>query len=174
MKTRIHPIPGMLILVILFIGCQKETRTDPDITGRLVHYTSCKYFLKSAETIQVADSLSCIEYAFDPSRNVLAIRHINAGFNCCPGYLYCTIQLQDDTILVREHEAAALCRCNCLYDLDMEISGLEPGTYQVKFVEPYLGDQEPLIFGIDLQEHVNGSFCVTRKHYPWGVTSSSH
>ena len=171
MKTHIHPILGILIALIFLTNCEKEKTTGPDFSGRLVYNSTCNNFLKNSEFSGTADSLSCIEYVYDASDQQLTLKHINAGFNCCPDYLYCIIQLQDDTILVREYEAAALCLCNCLYDLDMEISGVQPGKYQVRIMEPYIGDQEEILFGIDLHDHSRGTFCVTRKQYPWGMTS---
>lgn len=171
MKTKAFFFLWLLIPGIFLTGCQKDKTTNPVISGQIVNSTTCKYFLKNAEIIQVADSVSCVEYSFDVTRNSLALKHINAAFNCCPDYLYCTIQLHNDTILVREYEAAALCLCNCLYDLDIEITGVQPRKYQVRFAEPYAGEQEKLLFAIDLSEQTSGSFCVTRKQYPWGVTS---
>ena len=174
MKKTLYFFLLTIIMGMTLGSCQKEKKTNLDISGKIVNSTSCKNFIKKAGTGQIADSVSCVEYVFDPSRNLLILRHINAGFNCCPDDLYCTIQLRNDTILLREYEAAALCDCNCLYDLDIEITGVAPGKYQVLFMEPYVDDQEKLHFGIHLPEQTHGSFCVTRKQYPWGVTSITY
>jgi hypothetical protein len=87
--------------------------------------------------------------------------------------LYCKIELIGDTIQIQEYETASACRCNCLYDLDIEIEGVDLSKYQIKFVEPYAGDQAELIFWIDLTDEISGSYSVTRKNYPWGVYSMS-
>jgi len=171
MKTHIHTFITILFLGIFLPACQKEKTADPEICGQLVHHTNCKNFFKNADAIQAADSISCVEYSYEASGKQLVLKHINAGFNCCPDYLYCTVHLKNDTIIIREHEASSLCDCSCLYDLDMEISGVQARKYQVRFIEPYAGNQEELVFEMDLSEGSSGSFCVTRKLYPWGVSS---
>jgi hypothetical protein len=77
--------------------------------------------------------------------------------------------LSNDTIIISEHEAKAQCNCNCLYDLDLVINGVDSKEYQIKFIEPYSGEQKKISFKIDLTKEKNGSFCVTRKSYPWGM-----
>jgi hypothetical protein len=55
----------------------------------------------------------------------LTLKHVDAGFSCCPDSLYCNIGLKGDTILIQEFEKTAVCKCNCLYDLDIEINGVD-------------------------------------------------
>ncbi|MFA5420089.1 MAG: hypothetical protein WC341_16675, partial [Bacteroidales bacterium] len=62
---------------------------------------------------------------------------------------------------------STLCKCNCLYDLDIEINGIDAKIYQVEFIEPYSDEQEKIIFELDLTMEKEGSYCVTRKQYPW-------
>jgi hypothetical protein len=118
----------------------------------------------------IPDSISVVEYTFNPVRNLLTLKHINAGFNCCPDSIYCTITVRGNTILIEEFEKAALCHCNCLYDLEIEINGVEAKKYDLKFIEPYIGDQEEIVFEIDLGKAMNGSYEVNRKQYPWGMS----
>ena len=150
----------------------KQAKKQLTITGQLVNNSTCKDDLKStSDIIKTPDSLSCVEYSFDKKKNQLSIKHINAGFNCCPDSLYCKVDLIGDIIQIQEFEKAAQCDCNCLYDLDIEINGVVLKNYQVKFIEPYLADQIKLIFKIDLTNDTSGSYCVTRKQYPWGMYS---
>jgi len=121
--------------------------------------------------IQTKQRFSCSEYLFDKENNKLTLKHINAGFNCCPDSLYCIVELKSDTILIQEFEKSAPCRCNCLYDLDIEIGSVDLKKYQIKFIEPYVADHNELLFEIDLTKNSTGSYCVTRKQYPWGVNS---
>jgi len=161
----------MTFVIGFFIfGCKEET-TDPQqlITGQLIKRTSCKDNFKSASKI-TPDSLSCIDYYFD-GENKLTIKHINAGFNCCPESLWCKVSVKNDSIIVQEFEKSALCDYNCLYDLDMGVTGVAAKKYLLKFIEPYCGEQEKLIFEIDLTNIKKGLFCVTRKQYPWGIYS---
>jgi hypothetical protein len=100
---------------------------------------------------------------------VLTINHINAGFNCCPGNISCTNIINNDTIVISEKEESALCDCNCLFDLEIEISGLENKKYFLKFEEPYLHNQDELFFELNLSNQTNGTHCVERLQYPWGL-----
>lgn len=172
MKTTIN-----LILIFFFIGfisCEKgnDNTNQLDLSGKLIKNSTCKSDFKSGtSTINTPDTLSCIEYSYDNSSNKLTIKHINSGFNCCPDSLYCDVKLNSDTIIIKEFEAAALCKCNCLYDLNIELNGVTSKKYQVRFIEPYIGEQEQLIFEIDLTKDIDGSFCLIRKQYPWGEFS---
>jgi len=55
-----------------------------------------------------------------------------------------------------------------LFDLDIELKGIDQNKYQVRFVEPYAEGQEQLIFEMDLTSGNEGEYCVVRKGYPWG------
>ncbi len=174
MKNIIYLISIIFSIGVLILSCDKdsEDNTQLTISGKLTNNSDCKSSLKSSNDLnETADSLSCLEYSFHPESNKLNITLINAGFNCCPGNLYCEIELDVDTIIVREFEQSASCSCNSLYDLEIEIDGIEAGTYKIKIVEPYVDDQEELLFAIDLTKYSEGEFCVTRKVYPWGIES---
>jgi hypothetical protein len=56
----------------------------------------------------------------------------------------------------------------CLFDLDIELTGIVQNKYLLKFIEPYAIGQEQLIFEMDLTTDVEGEYCVIRKGYPWG------
>ncbi len=161
-----------LLLTASFIGailfsCENDRRI---LVGSITSHSECKSS-KAAMTADVtSDTLSCISYLYDASAKKLSITHINAGFNCCPGRLWIESSIESNTVIISEFERAAQCDCNCLFDLNIEIYGLESKTYQVKFKEPYSGDEPHLIFEMDLLNNPEGSFCVTRKHYPWGMS----
>jgi hypothetical protein len=159
---------------LMIISCEKKDDNDKQliITGQLISNSKCKNDLKlSSQIVGTPDSLSCVNYSFDSDKNKLTLKHINAGFNCCPDSLYCKIELKGDTILIQELEKTAQCNCNCLYDLDIELNGVALKKYQIKFVEPYVSEQNKLLFEIDLTKITNGTYCVTRKLYPWGMDS---
>jgi hypothetical protein len=54
-----------------------------------------------------------------------------------------------------------------LYDLNIELTGVKAGAYQIEFVEPYSGNQEKISFGLDLTNETANTYCVVRKNYPW-------
>jgi hypothetical protein len=169
MKTKSHLFLAAITLLLIVFSCENETEKEKPglISGRITNHTGCKA-LKSDGSTHLMDSLSCAEYSFNAATNKLLLTHINAGFNCCPGTLSANITFSNDTIIIRESESDQLCNCNCLFDLDIEINGIEPKPYQIKFIEPYCGNQQPLSFRVDLANKAEGVYCVTRLNYPWG------
>lgn len=172
--------PGIFLsAIVAFVGllvasCEKADTSQQVfvLTGKLISNSGCKNALSLAKQANpLPDTLSVVSYNFVANENKLVITHVNAGFNCCPDSLYCTVRMNADTILIREFEKQSLCNCNCLYDLEVELSGVKLGIYQVKFEEPYVNIQEKLFFEIDLLKDNSGSFSVVRKQYPWGMST---
>lgn len=168
MKTLIYSFLAGVSILILVYSCEneKENAKQLVLSGKIVSHSDCKSS-KSDTAFITADSLSCADYSFDGSTNKLFIKHINAGFNCCPDSLYCDVTISNDTIIIQEFEGKQQCNCNCLYDLDIEIEGVGSQKYQIKFIEPYCGNQEQIIFGVDFSAQKEGIYCVTRNHNPW-------
>lgn len=167
MKTKFMLL--LLSFFILFIGCDKDVKEPNNQLpeGKLIKHSDCKSFYQ--KSINHGNNESCVEYSFLAGEKKLILKHINTGFNCCPGDLGCIVQFDMDTIVIQEFELEALCNCECLFDMDIEITGIEASQYYVKFVEPYCGDQEKLEFIIDLLQNPTGEYCVERNQYPWGI-----
>ena len=169
-KTRILLFISGFLLV--FSSCETLKNT---ISGKLTTHSECNnsYDIKSAVSIQkgvqTPDSMSCVEYSYNAEKEELTLIHRNSGFNCCPGKLSGKISLKNDTILIEEREAnlAAMCDCNCLYDLTFVLNDVSADKYVLKFIEPYAMGTTPLIFDIDLPRKGSDIFCVVRKKYPW-------
>jgi len=177
MNTHIKFIFLFTFFAALFYSCEELFNSNADesaipVTGEVVDKSSCKYGLKMTSGIyEVPDSISVVEYEYDISEHILYLTHINAGFNCCPDSLYCLVKNARDTIKIEEFEKNASCRCNCLYDLDIEIEGVLPRIYFLAFIEPYAVNMDSIGFGVNLAENSKGSFSVIRKNYPWGMNS---
>lgn len=165
MKNEILVLLSLLLMSLFFSGCETEKK---QITATLTDHSGCKV-LKSASVDDVSGAESCISYSYNSSTGILSVTHNNAAFNCCPGELECDVIVVGDTLVIKEKEEAALCDCDCLYDLSIEVRNLDMESYIIKIVEPYCGDQQQLIFGIDLANKPTGSFCVKRNSYPWGL-----
>ena len=170
MKTIIYSILFFATIGSIVFSCNnREETTDPSgISGSLTNHSDCKNLKPGDLKSDIADTMSCVNYAYNGSNHELAMKHVNAGFNCCPGKLYCTVNTINDTIIIREYETEQLCNCNCLFDLEFKLQDVVKGKYRVKFVEPYAGDQPELLFEMDLNSFSEGEFCVVRKLYPWG------
>ena len=165
--------PAIVYISLIFIlfSCENENGSQnlPELSVNLVHHSPCK---GSKSTYQIADipsSQSCLEYSYDAANKVLRLKHINAGFNCCPDSLYCHVAFNQDTIIISEFEESALCNCDCLFDLEFEVSGVEMQPCQLKLIEPYASDQDKIVFGINLIIDQEGTFCVFRTQYPWNI-----
>jgi hypothetical protein len=141
-----------------------------EITGEIISHTDCKSFSSEMQISKdISSNESCAEYTYDPETGIMSMKHINATFNCCPEGIHCTISTSGDTIIIREAEDNGLCDCLCLFDADIQIDGLQPKIYFIKFKEPYLNKDAKLEFTIDLQNALSGDYCVTREEYPWGM-----
>jgi len=182
MKVSVYPLraaPGffasVLMISLIFQGCGSETTSGPGGSasgpeGSLVFTTGCKDPQMLSPGAAPAN-LDCISWEYDGSGK-LSLMHVNAGLNCCPGTIRAEIVIEGDSITITENEGedSEPCRCLCLYDLGYEITGIEDGTYTLRFVEEYLqpGDGA-LEVTVDLAAEPEGSLCLPRSSYPWGA-----
>jgi len=154
-------------MIVLFSGCEMSKSL---VSARLISNSGCKSSAVNADKpnlAALADSLSCVDYKYNVVNKTLTMLHRNAGFNCCPGQLSCKAHISNDTIYVQEFEKKSGCKCQCLYDLNIELTGVKAGAYQIEFIEPYLKNQEKISFELDLNNEIVNSYCVVRTNYPW-------
>ena len=140
-------------------------------TGILLSYSGCKEFQKGAPTDSVSPDQDCIEYQYD-GLGLLLLKHVNAGFNCCPDEILADITIEDNIITIEENESleSGGCYCLCLFDVDYQISNLPPGEYTIRVYGMYLQEGDEILqFTVDLASSPSGIFCVYRDHYPWGI-----
>jgi hypothetical protein len=174
MKASIYVVLflGILSFTVFTCGDTNENEST-SLKGEIIDHSDCKTFKSAFDGSETPDSLTCVKYNYDPANSTLSLQHINAGFNCCPESLYCSVELVDDTIIIQEFEKSAMCNCCCLFDLNIELEGVDLKMYTIKFIEPYNNDEDELIFLVNFQYQTSGSFCLVRKTYPWNVISSS-
>jgi hypothetical protein len=167
-KTGNTIVIASLAIIFLMSVCEKEARKHEhqEITGELVSHSECKSN-KSAEITSGEKDFSKVIFLYKSSEQKLKLSHINAGFNCCPGGISCKINYNSDTINIIESEEKASCNCDCLFDLEIEVEGIEAKTYFLNFDEPYVDDQAKLQFSVNLAYSDSGSFTVNRSMYPW-------
>ena len=171
MKSYFYAFLAAIALLLVAFGCENDTDdTEKEkplvVSGKLVNHTGCKVLPNDPSSYSF-DSLSCAEYSYDGATHKLLIKHVNAGFNCAPGDLSVTVNVSNDTLIIQEFESSYFANCNCLFDLNIEIEGIDAKPYQIKFIELYCGNQEQLIFGVDFSSQTEGTYCVTRVEYPW-------
>jgi len=140
--------------------------------GILLGYYGCKEFQKWSPTNDTPPDQDCIEYQYDGT-SVLLLKHVNAGFNCCPDEILADITIEDNTVTIEEDESLEItggCFCLCLFDVDYGISNLPSGEYTIRINGLYLEEGDEILeFTVDLASSPSGSFCVYRDHYPWGI-----
>jgi hypothetical protein len=180
MRTRlavrcgILPFSALFPLLGLVGGCAGDD--DPPASpngmqpvGTVVAASDCGGFGSMGPDPRQRPTKDCIEYDYD-GLSTLALRHVNAGFNCGPYGFPIEVRVQGNVITVDELGVDGDADCNCLFDVDLEVVDLPPGTYEVRVLEPILRfGAAPLEFGLDLSEPVTGRYCVHRDFYPWGT-----
>ena len=171
MKPRVSKLLVVCFLTILVVSCIEDAQQPKNLnlSINLTGKSECKSNKSAGINQSVTNSQSCIEYSFDQATQKLTLKHINAGFNCCPESISCTVTFKNDSIIIQESEKSPRCNCDCLYDLDMEVDGVEAGKYQIHIIESYIGSQDKLSFELDLGKQKQGTWCVTRNGYPWGI-----
>lgn len=159
-----------LLFLFLVFSCTSEFENpvEMNLTISLHGNPQCNGLKSTDKFAETPASQSCVEFVFDRDIRKLTLKHLNAAFNCCPESLWCTVAYRNDTIVIQEFEKNLGCKCDCLYDVDIDVLGIEPGNFVVQFIEPYAGNQEKLSFELDLRNNTEGRFCVSRGNYPWG------
>jgi len=161
MKAKTYLSLVALVLVVLVSSCKDNDE------GPVIQEVVCKNDKSTELVSNMVDSLSCIDYVYNANNKTLSIKHINTSFNCCVDGLYFQTTMDADTITIEEFEQNGQCDCMCLYDMDIEISNLQEQKYHIKIIEPNIGQQDIIVFEIDLAQETEGSYCVTRMSYPW-------
>lgn len=162
-------INGLLLAVMIsgmLIACERFGENPGQLSISVTSDMECKTNgpLKTNDPVP---EQSCIHYSYDGD-SLLTLVHYNAGFNCCPEGFAVDIEVKGDSLIIREDDAKQLCKCNCLYHLDIKVHNLPEDTYHVRIVEPYVGSSEPrLIFDLDLKKKPEGEYCVTRPEGWW-------
>ncbi len=134
--------------------------------GILTGHGSCKTGKGTLD--DPTSSEDCVDWSFEDG--TLSINHINAGFNCCP-IILADITIEGNLITISEIDSldGGGCDCNCLFDVNYEITGLQAGVYHLVVDEPYRQNpDEPIDFMLDLSATPSGRHCEDRTVYPWG------
>lgn len=172
MKRFFYFIPAVLVSAAAFFACDNFKTDDKEVTSIVLNQPHCKnHITKAGDDNKITNNMSVIQYSYDIKRSILTIKHINAGFNCCPGRLSTSVDISKNKIVITEKENEQGCKCLCLYDLEYAITGVPLDKYKVEIKEPYLGEQDPHIFDIDLSVSTTGQHIVMRTEYPWEIPS---
>lgn len=160
-------------------GCGNSSSSTPQGSKNLTILKDC---IGEASAIQRNTSetiLSDTERSTDKTyvsflykNGSVVLTHLNAAFNCCPSKIDALVEINGSTIIVREEETfgAGICECNCLYDLEIELSNIDPKMYTVEIIEPYVTTyDDPIEIDIDFSATTEGAYSFKRNSYPWGI-----
>ena len=139
-------------------------------SGAIVGNSPCKYEMKGANPDTIPTNLDCIDYTYD-GVSILDFTHVNAGLNCCPVFV-AEFTVEDNFIIIEEIDSVygSGCDCECLFDINYQITDLPPAVYTIKVIEPYMEPSEDTLqFEVDLTTATSGIHCVSRHFYPWGM-----
>jgi hypothetical protein len=165
-----------ICLALTSSGCDRSSESphDSGVTVTVNVVDGCKSSTSASLTSHTNDE--CIEWEYDTGDGTLRIRHVNSGFNCCILGVTADVAVNRDTILIHEFEQLddGGCRCLCLYNLEFSAAVIDPGAYVMRVSGPYMAPWQPdsgesadIIFTCNLADDSNGTYCVSREHYPW-------
>jgi len=139
-------------------------------SGIIIGNSGCKSMYKAPVADTTPPDQDCITWQYD-GVNMLTLKHINAGFNCCPTEILADFTFEGNKIIITENEdlSDGACMCLCLFDVDYIVSGIPPGEYIIRVNGMYLsGENQEIEIAVDLNLSPTGTYCVTREYYPWG------
>lgn len=156
------------LLVVLQLSCNKDDESlNPK--GWVTKTSECKNAKSTSGSESFSATESCIVYDYFETTHVMKLWHYDAAFNCGMTKVTSDISVKNDTLFITENETAQPANCDCLYDIELEVRELKSGKYVVSIIEPYVGNQQKLIFSVDLDKDPSGEYCVPRTNYPWGL-----
>ncbi len=162
---RLLGISGMVLIAGVWISCERNNNN-----GVLSVTSSSDLVCKGSTLLKTNDPVpenSCINYSYSGD-SLLTLMHLNSGFNCCPESFAVDIEVRGDSLIIREDDTKHLCKCNCLYDLEIKVHNLPADQYHVRIVESKSMYSLPqLIFDVDLKKVKTGEVCVTRPEGWW-------
>lgn len=166
---------GLILImgVVALVTCSKSTESyGGQPTGNVVMRSGCGGFEVAKPSGWASTDKTCLQWEYN-GEGTLQLFHLNAGMNCCTD-LVADIDLDGNTITIREDEAGEFCYCLCLYDVEYSITDLPPGSYAIVVEETYLPEGDDILtVTVDLAENPSGHHCVDRTGYPWEPPTGS-
>lgn len=126
-------IAALLLAAAAGTGCKRELATAGNSLAAVQNFShsDCKpRAATSAPRAAAAEAGEYIRFQAAGARH-LAVQHVNAMFNCCPGELLANVAIRGDTITINHSETQHSCNCICPYDLQYTLGPLEHGSYHV-------------------------------------------
>jgi hypothetical protein len=129
----------IFLLTFTFAGCKKEFPNNP-FTIDNITVSDCKSIgenKKGGSPMYI--SLKTVDNYY------LQFDHINSWFNCEPGQISISVEINSNDIIIDENESSSLADCICPYDIGCRIGPLQYGSYSIKFQKGGLTFKEYLL-----------------------------
>ena len=118
------------IIVVLFIGCEKESVTnDHDITASLLNFTDCNYNTKSSKNYIPSVRL------IGKGEGVLLVQLENTEFCCGTDSVSLSKIISNNAIEIEIIDNGPYTYCYCPHNLDFEIGSLLNQHYELTIIE---------------------------------------
>jgi hypothetical protein len=158
MKTLFKSSLFIILIVFTVTSCENKDETNSKtLEVKDLTYEGCK------EQKNISDSIEeYIEY-YTMDSNYLAIRYVNAIFNCCPKEINIEAKIENSKIFYNSFHKVDGCRCYCLYDTYCKIGPLSFSEYTFK-INTY-GIDEPIELSLDFSPATQGEYTIERKEY---------
>lgn len=160
---RINLLTLLIFLTLTVVSC-KDDIPDKSLNGTISCNMECK---TDSDLEKAAYNYTSVMYNYDSETKVLTLKHINAGFNCCPDRILTHLIYSNNSLFIEEVETNPKCNCSCLFDVDIKVEGVDQNTDSIWFIEPYIGSQTWLRFGVNFSLKKQDTVTVKRTQYPW-------
>jgi hypothetical protein len=157
MKTVVLKI-SFIFLLWYFMGAGCEKVSTQPLEDRNMNIVSTNFIgCKEESNSTLVEQYIKLEAV---GKNQLRIKFINAHLNCCPGEIYSSAYITNETLKINFREATpAKCNCMCYYDVECIIDSLERREYSV---EIYAHSEKPNAkFSFNFSETLNKTIAIS-------------
>jgi hypothetical protein len=156
-----------LMIIFLLIVCDEEIvnfTINRRVSNKNIQSDQTDYSFKPVKGM---NTFSTVAYYYDSLKKKLILRHKNVVFSSCYDDIVCEIIEANDTITIIEKENNPSGSIKELYNLDIELDGIEAQSHVLNFIEPYADDQTKLCFTANFSDSAKGIFTVNRNLSAW-------
>jgi len=160
MKNLIKVLFLFGIIGFIAFSCDEDDTTSKILQVKDLTYNGCKEQKSNSDTIE-----EYIDFCIIDS-NYLAVRHVNAIFNCCPEEIIIEAKIKNSEIFYNSFHKVNGCHCECYYDTYCKIGPLSFDKYT--FIMSTYDIDDPIEFTIEFNQTTQGKYIIEREHvnYP--------
>ena len=157
-RNLLFKIIALLMLSVGIEGCSSEGGNNAFFQMKNNANSGCKHAAGTRGESSAYDH-EYVEYK-GLANGYLALKHVNALFNCEPGKLEIQASIDGNEIRILENEELSLANCVCPYDLYCEVGPLSFGKYTLILCRGSFEYGEIARFTINYSIGLNGRFNI--------------